>query len=253
MLTEVKEKSTTEQTAKARQRDWKPIRWPRFAFVPFLLRLSTVQKKQIWAGKHRKGRKKHQDGRTPVARTVGRGQVPGLNLAVYHINERLCSTEPGDNNQSRAMQMRLHSRPLPAVLIIPQRVTSWPVLLLPALIMFHVAFHGICHAQERKLLPGLLLISLKVSCWLITTSGHHPLGQAGVLSVTMTVLCWSHVTSKVFVQLTGLFTHCLNCFLEVRTVCLGINHRKAKKKKSLAMLCWLFPSLSDWQLSVKMS
>lgn len=191
MLTEVKEKNTTEQTAKAHQRDWKPIRWPRFAFAPFLLYLSTVQKKHIWAGKHRKGRKKHQDGRTPVARTVGRGQVPGLNLAVYHINERLCSTEPGDNNQSRAMQMRLHSRPLPAVLIIPQRVTSWPVLLLPALIMFHVAFHGICHAQERKLLPGLLLISLKVSeplwvCWLITISGHHPLGQAGILSITMT-------------------------------------------------------------------
>lgn len=35
-------------------------------------------------------------------------QVLGLNLAVYHINEGSCSAEPGDNNQSLGMQIRLH-------------------------------------------------------------------------------------------------------------------------------------------------
>lgn len=33
----------------------------------------------------------------------GRRQVLGLNVSVYHINEGLCSAEPGDNNQSRGM------------------------------------------------------------------------------------------------------------------------------------------------------
>lgn len=33
-------------------------------------------------------------------RKDGKRQVLGLNLAVYHINEGSCSTEPGDNNQS---------------------------------------------------------------------------------------------------------------------------------------------------------
>ena len=35
-------------------------------------------------------------------------QVLRLNLAVYHINEGSCSTEPGDNNQSFGMQICLH-------------------------------------------------------------------------------------------------------------------------------------------------
>lgn len=37
----------------------------------------------------------------------GKRQVLGLNLSVYHINERLCSAEPGDNNQLRGLQIRL--------------------------------------------------------------------------------------------------------------------------------------------------
>lgn len=161
MLTEVEEKKHHVANGKSvRQGNWKPIRWPRFAFEPFFFVCQPFKGNKSEQENTAKGEKK-TDGSTLVARTVGRGQVSGLNLAVYHINERLCSTEPEDNNQSRAMQMCLYFRPLPAVLIIQHCVTSWPALLLPALIMLHVAFHGICHAQERKLLPGLLFISMK--------------------------------------------------------------------------------------------
>lgn len=151
--------------------------------------------------------------------------------------------------------MRLHSRPLPAVLIIPQRVTSWPVLLLSVLIMFHVAFHGICHAQERKLLPGLLLISLKVSeplwvCWLITISGHHPLGQAGVLSVPMTVLCWSHVTSKVFLQLTGLVTVWIVFLKSGLCVLVSITVERQKKKSLKFGYAMLAVPFTQWLTAV---
>lgn len=45
----------------------------------------------------------------------GKRQVFGLHLSVYHINEGLCSAEPGDNNQSRGMQICLHFLRVPTI------------------------------------------------------------------------------------------------------------------------------------------
>lgn len=77
-------------------------------------------------------------------------QVLGLNLAVYHINEGLCSTEPGDNNQSFGMQICLHflasaSRPHNTTVCHMQ-----VCLHLFTLLMSFVSFHHIWHAQKEE-------------------------------------------------------------------------------------------------------
>lgn len=76
-------------------------------------------------------------------------QVLGLNLAVYHINEGSCSTEPGDNNQSFGMQICLHFL---ASASHPHNTTVCHMqvcLHLFTLLMSLVSFHHVRHAQKE--------------------------------------------------------------------------------------------------------